>query len=468
LKCNLETRSLFPKSAIAHKSLEAVLLIVLAPLGASAQAVGPVSPIMEGPIPYGSGEQPLLNYADEAAPENMLGVSLDTDTAYDSNILSTRKGLGEVTASLGPRVAFLHRHRNFNLDLDYQAYALLYGRTTEFNSVNHIVNFDSSYQVSRHFALRFRNAFSYENYPIGIFEPHSSREFVPVLGSPTSLNATVVTPLARTERYDGRLDALCQISGRSSLDFYGGFLDQKFAHRATPAALFGVEGADGGVGYLYRLTQTSTFGADYVLQNFSFAAAHARMVIHGMLFSYAQRLSPTVAFSVFGGPQFSRFHDSFIAEVPFLFFVLNVPVRIARGDWYPAFGGAFIKQSSKTVFQISGQRLVSDGGGFSRAAINSSVDLNVRRRLTGRWNAIATADYARTSALSGGLFKSDVRYASAGVGLERSLTERLTGRVAYNYLNQRSGGQIPLQADLDRSRVSVGLFYEVGNIPLGR
>jgi hypothetical protein len=462
---------MLPKNAtsrMTNQRLHLVLVILLAPLAAWAQATGPLTSALQGPASFGTGEQPDLNYTSEVVPENLASFYLDSETAYDSNVLNEKKGLGELTASLGPRVDLLLRRKKFDFGVDYQPYFLLYGRTTQLDTINHTLALDSGYEVSPHLSLRLRNSFRYQNYPTGIFEPRSSQGFEPGLGSPTGLNETILTPLARTERYNGRLDAVYQMSGRTSLDFFGGFLDRKYTHRTTHSErLFGLEGADGGFRYSYRLSPTSTFGATYSFQNLSFGGG-ARVVIHGGTFSYARQLSPTVTFSVFAGPEFSRLHDSFVVEIPFLSILLGVPVRIVRGSWHPTLGGTFIKQSSKTVFELSGQRVVTDGGGFYSAAINTSFDLNVRRRLTGRWNVVETAEYARTSAVSGGLFNSNIRYARAGVGLERNLTPRLTWRLAYNYLSQRGGGQIPLESNLDRTRVSLGLFYQVGGIRLGR
>ncbi len=446
-----------------------VLLLVLAPLSAWGQSTDTTSSGVRRPSAFGSGEQPGLGYARESSPQSLLFVSLDTEGAYDTNALNTSKErIEDVTYTFGPRIALLQRRKHLNLGLDYQPYFLGYRKTNQLDQLNQTLSFDSSYIVSPRFAVRLRDSFRYLSYSTGIFEPRSSKEFVPVLGSPTSSNQTVLTPVARTQQNDARVDVLYQISRRSSLDLFGGFLNRKFTHRTTESQrLFNLDGANGGLVYSYRLSQASTLGALYSLENFSFGG-QARLVSHSTFFSYALQLSPTITLSVYGGPQFSRLHDSFTFEIPFFIYRLRFTRRVVHAQWNPAFGGSFIRRSRKTVFEVSGQRWVTGGGGFFRASTDLVADLNVRRRLAGRWNVLLAAGYVQNNALSLGFFESKIRYASAGFGLERRLTVSLTGRIGYNYLRQRGSGLLPLLADVDRNRVSLGLFYQVRGIPMGR
>jgi hypothetical protein len=191
-------------------------------------------------------------------------------------------------------------------------------------------------------------------------------------------------------------------------------------------------------------------------------------VTHSALFSYAQQVSSTVSVTVFAGPQFSRDHDTFALELPFLSGEITLVAHAVHSQWSPAFGGTLVKRSKDTVFQASGGRMVTEGGGFLRAATNTEASLSIRRRLTARSEISGTADYTQYSALTFGSFQSRLRYGRVGFGLDRTLNEKLTARLEYNYLRQRGTGQIPLVANLDRSRISLGVFYQIGSIPLGR
>ncbi len=50
---------------------------------------------------------------------------------------------------------------------------------------------------------------------------------------------------------------------------------------------------------------------------------------------------------------------------------------------------------------------------------------------------------------------------SAGAGVERILSENLLARAHFNFVRQRSGADFPLQADIDRSRIGIGVFYRL-------
>lgn len=444
-----------------RKSFQIAVLVVLAPLGMYGQATG-----LGGPTPFGNGEQPRLNYAGEASPQNILLITLNGETAYDGNVFNTANArFRDITFLFGPRFVFLRSGKHLTFSLDYQPYLELYRKAGKRDRLDHALVLDANYQVSPRFALRLRDTFLDQS---GIFQLRSSQEFIPALGSPTSLNGTVLPAFVPTRLNEVRGDAVYQKSGRSSFDLFGGFVDRRFREKMTQQRpLFNVKGVNAGLEYAYRLNQTNTLGALYLLQNLSFGQGGAHMIVHGFLFTFARQLSPTVTLNFFGGPQYTRLHDNFTFELPFLFGQIIISGRVLRTMWQPAVGGSFTKQSKKTVFQIYGQTLVNDGFGYARAATVSSGELRLSRRLGG-WDAIWSLGYARTSALGVGLFESSLQSQTAGFALEHSLKERLTARLAYEYLRQHVSGQIPLPADLHRNRVSFGVFYQMRRIPLGR
>ncbi len=74
----------------------------------------------------------------------------------------------------------------------------------------------------------------------------------------------------------------------------------------------------------------------------------------------------------------------------------------------------------------------------------------------------------RFSALASRWSGSSFEGQSMGLAFERTLTEHLTAHLGYNLIRQRSDGPVPLQADINRNRVSFGVFYQLSKIPLGR
>ena len=92
----------------------------------------------------------------------------------------------------------------------------------------------------------------------------------------------------------------------------------------------------------------------------------------------------------------------------------------------------------------------------------------MRRRLGRQWHIVWNATFARTNALASRWSGSSFQGLSTGLAFQRTLTEHLAAHLGYNLVRQRSDGPVPLQADINRNRVSFGVFYQLSKIPLGR
>ena len=154
---------------------------------------------------------------------------------------------------------------------------------------------------------------------------------------------------------------------------------------------------------------------------------------------------------------FSLPSDSFLLQVP-----------ISRTDWNWAIGGALTKRLDRTAFQLTTQRQVSNGGGLVGTVVSTSVGANVRRRLSRRWDAIWSGTYAQNNSFASGFPTNDYQSETAAFGLERSLTEKLSLRMGYDYLRQRGSGGTLSIADFDRDLWSVQFSYRFHQIALGR
>jgi len=257
-----------------------------------------------------------------------------------------------------------------------------------------------------------------------------------------------------------RLDMVYQKSARTSLDWFAGFHRLHFGRVATASSLQDTQRVNAGLEYLYRLDRHSTLGALYLFQELSFQQGQ-RAIVHAALLSFARQLSPNVTLSVLGGPEYTSLQDNFTLD-PFSFRTTSS----TRTRW--ALGGAFTKRAKDTEFQISADRRTSEGGGLLGLVTSSSINLNVRRRLVGHWNAAWSFTYADHRALAAAQSGSHLRSGTASFSLERQLSNNLSTRLGYSYIFQSSGDPTLLFADLNRNRVSFGVFYRYHQIPLGR
>jgi AMIN domain len=422
--------------------------------------IPPSSPA--GPQTYGNGEKAGLNYAGTSSPRNILLVGFNLGTNYDNNVLgNNEQPIGDVNFLIGSSFSLRREGTRLSLGLSYQPNFRIYRNQSELNALDQNLGFDASYQVSSRFSLRARTDAAYTN---GISQPSQNEQFLPGLGSPTSLNQTVYTPTGRQLALSSRIDTNYQATLHDSFGLYAGGSTLDFKQQVSSAgSLQNTQEIDAGLLYQHRLSPHTTLGASYQFENILFGP-DSRTLVHSFFFSYAQQLSPSVTISVFGGPQHS--HSNEIVPVAIGPFTFHVPVLLAGWNW--AMGGTLTKRLERTVFLLTAQRQVSSGGGLIGAVIGTSFGASVRQQLPGRWGAVWSGGYAKNSSLGSGAPAGSYSSVTAGFGMERSLSDRVSLRLGYDYLSQRGNGQVPLLGNLNRDLFSIQFSYRIHKIALGQ
>jgi len=411
---------------------------------------------------HGESEPAGLSYAGTSPPRNVLMFGFNLGSSYDDNVFSNnQQRVGDASFLFGPSLNLRREGKSLSLAMDYQPHFRIYRNGSEPGTLDQGLVLDASYRVNSHLAFRARTSASYTT---GIFQPSQSAEILSGLGSPSSLNQSVFTPTVKQLSLSSRIDASYQASKHDSVSFYLGQSTLDFKQQVSnESGLQNTQERDAGLLYQHRLSPHSTLGVDYRFQNIHFGQ-DSRTLVHSAFFSYAQQISPSLTISVFGGPQYSRLKELF--SLPLGPFLLQVPV--SSTDWNWAIGGALTKRLDRTAFQLTTQHQVSNGGGLIGAVVSNSVGANVRRRLSRRWDAIWSGTYAQNNSLASGFPTSDYQSETAGFGLERSLTEKLSLRMGYDYLRQRGSGGTLSIADFDRDLWSVQFSYRFHQIALGR
>ncbi|PYU23090.1 MAG: hypothetical protein DMG32_16860 [Acidobacteria bacterium] len=422
---------------------------------------GSRAPTTPGPHTYGDAEKVGLNYAGTSPPRNVLLLGLSAGSSYDDNIFGNNQHrVGDVDFLFGPSLSLHRDGRLLRLALSYQPYFQIYRKASEPNAVSQTLALDATYQATSRLSFRARGT---AYYTTGLFEPGQNGEFVPGLGSPSSLNNTLFTPTVRQLTWSSRIDASYQARAHDSVGLFVGDSRLDFTQQVSSAGnLQNTDERQAGLLYEHRLSPHTTVGTNYLFEEIRFGL-DSRTLVHSAFLSYAQQVSSSVTLSVFGGPQYSRLHE--VVIFPFGPFTFQVPIFQAGWNW--AIGGTLTKRLDKTVFQLNAQRQVSDGGGFVGTVVGFSAGASMRRRVLG-WDAIWSGAYAKNSSLASGLSASEFQSETAGFGLSRSLAERLSFRVGYDFLHQRGTGQSPLFASFDRDLWSAQLSYQFQQIRLGR
>jgi opacity protein-like surface antigen len=274
----------------------------------------------------------------------------------------------------------------------------------------------------------------------------------------------VFTPTVRQQIVSSRIDASYQARAHDSVGLFLSQSTLNFEQQSSNAgSLQNTLERNAGLLYRHRLSPHTTIGIDYLLLEIQFGP-ESQTIVQSAFFSYAQQLSPSLSLSVFGGPQYSRLGEQF--SLPLNPSTLQAPFFSTQLNW--ASGGVLTIRSDKTVFLLTAQRQIFDGGGLLGAVVRSSVEGNMRHRLAGRWDAIWTAGYANNGSLGTTFSQGAYRSLTAGTGLQCSLTEKLALGVRYDFVRQAGTGQSPVFANFDRDLWSVQLSYRFHEIALGQ
>jgi hypothetical protein len=406
-----------------------------------------------------------LHYADESTPENNFVFDLNELTAYDDNAFGDNAHrVGSSIVEGGAHFGFDVNHERSSLSLDYQPEGIFYFNVPGYNQANHNLSFNAKFELTHHFQLRFQDTGFYYT---GISSPSLNSYASPQLSLSPSLNQTTLFPLARIFSDEGRVDAIYQSSRRSQFDFYGTAGNRNFSGVANPDEnLFNTQIYRGGFDYTYRTSAASTWGLSALHQTLRFGTSLDDIETPAL--TYAWQGKSGVSFSMEGGPDYVRLND-------FLYFpgvAGSAPafVGIRGRDWkWEAGGGASIGwRSARTRLVITGQRAVSDGGGFLTAVMNNAGGFNLRQSLSRHWDFLLEGVAAYATSLSP-LFPGAALADQTGSGkFERQINSHLVVQLGYTAARQRTFGSIPFLVDMNRNYVSLGLFYRVGQFPLGR
>lgn len=229
--------------------------------------------VTQGPPTYGKAEKTGLSYAGTPAPRNILLLGFSSGSSYDDNIFGNNQNrVGDVDFLFGPSLNLHRDGRLLSLALSYQPYFRIYRKASISNAVDQMLGLDVTYQATSRFSLRGRGS---AYYTTGLFQPSQNAEFVPTLGSPSSLNNTFYTPVTRQLTWSPRIDASYQARAHDSIGLFAGDSRLNFTQQVSSAGyLQNTEERQAGLLYEHRLSPHTTFGTNYLSRIFVSASTH--------------------------------------------------------------------------------------------------------------------------------------------------------------------------------------------------
>jgi hypothetical protein len=438
-----------------HASISLVFFVVLLPVGVRAQTAPPAPP---QPAVYGAGGETPLQYAGEAAPGNQISLSVGVSALYDDNVFATNsERFRDEALFFDSHLGLTRQTKRLTATFNYTPFYPLYRQVDQYDRLNHAAVLLLTYRLTPRFFLGLHDTFSYE---YGAYPTFTGQPIMSGPGSPTALNQMILPYTIRSLSNMSGLDLTFVKSRRTSLTLLGGYNQRKFASQKATEPLYNGNGASGGLTFQYRATEQTSLGILLLHQDTTFQGGAVfgnllRSQVESTFLSVGSRLSPTVTVTVYGGPQYIR----------------SIGRISAKGGIAEHFqgsgGGSITKQVRATALNLSLQRIISDSGGIYTNVILTNALLGVRRRFVGRWEANWQGGVARVDASLFQFATGRTDGLTGLLGLNHPLPRGSAFHISYDSIHQLSKGNLPISANFDRNRVTVGIEYQLKAIPMG-
>lgn len=419
----------------------------------------PISVLGQEPTTAPKEPEKDSRYVTEEPEASGLAVGMHSALSYDDNILGNNAHrIGDYVFEEGGLLSLWTRKPGWKLGLDYRPNALLYKTASNFNQVDQRLDFDNEFHATRHLLFKLKDSLDYAT---GVLEPQTNGSLALPGGGISGLNNTVISPFARQFGNEASGEIEYDVSLRSSFHFSGGHGFRRFKDIGNPnfaTSLFNTRQDTGSGSYNYRMTRHLTTGLEYRFEDLHFSQLFHTQTQGGYL-KILWEASPFVTFSIYGGAEYANSVGQFQVPSTNPLQPGSTSVSLTAHRWNPAGGGSVTFRSNETVFRLTGQRLVADGGGLLPAVMNSYEGAEIRQRFAGRWDVALTASNARSVALQGPTGKGAVDSQVAGIAIERPILQTLSLHVGYDYLRQRTNQFVPFAFNADRNRFTLGLFY---------
>lgn len=400
-------------------------------------------------------------YVAEEPETNGFRVEMHSAASYDDNILGDNAHrIRDYVFEEGGTVSLWTSKPGWRLGLDYRPNALIYKTASNFNQLDQRLDFANEFHAGRHLLFKLKDSLDYAT---GVLEPQTNQDVSLPVGGSSGLNSTLIAPFARQFGNEASGEIEYDVSHRSSFDFSGGHGFRRFKDIGNPnpsfaTSLFNTQTDTGSGSYNYRMTRHLTTGLEYRFENFRFSQLFHTKTQGGYL-KVLWEATPFVTFSIYGGAEYADSLGQFQVPSTNPLQPGNTTVALTTQHWSPGGGGSVTFRSNETVFRLTGQRLVADGGGLLPAVTNSYEGGEIRQRMGGRWDVILTASNARSVALQGPTGRGAVNTQAAGLAIEYPVARNLSLHAGYNYLRQRTNQFVPFALNADRNRFTLGLFY---------
>ena len=382
---------------------------------------------------------------------------------YDNGIqpvsVDSKGNLVQVSGLYGVELGFggygVHSWRAAQLGVDYRGDLLHYPNGSAYDATNHAMKIGYTYQKSRRLYFDLQ----------GIGGLYSN--YLGAVPGEIAISPTVVTQPSlllfdnRTYFLQGNAGMTYLLNARASVTVGGdGFTIQ---HQSN--ALVGTRGYGARARFEYRLTRTTSLGAEYSREHYQYADTFGQSDINAYNILFSTQMGRLWTFTMTGGVyQANTVGLQTVSLAPAIAALLGVSTTVhtfAANNWVPS-GEATLTRKFKNAnlfFRYSRILLPGNGVYLTSRSENGVAGFNyagVRKVSLG-------VDGGYTSLASLGQGIAPYQTYIAGASLSYNLTHALHAIARYDYRDQ----EIQLAGYKRTSyRVTIGIAFSPGTVPL--
>lgn len=391
---------------------------------------------------------------------------VEVSGVYDTGLAGvtvTQQGQLATSASVGVQinagVSGLHSWQHTKIGLNYNVSLIDYTRKTYYDYVNQNLLLSLTHQFSRHVILaidltgsEFSQNFSQLGLPQTVaFDPSTAQ--VPTTDFFDN----------RTYFVNANLRLIYQRTARLSFSFGG---DGSLVRRRS-GALYGSNGAAANGDVQYRLSRTTTLGANYTYSQYTFTGGIGGTDLHSVSGTFGWRIGRWLEASGYVGV--TRMENKFLEVVQLdpviqaLFGFQNGVAISYQVTYVPNVSVRISRTFPRGVLYLNGGRSVLPGNGLFLTSVTTQAGGGYGYTGLRRWSLGASVNYWRATATGGNLIG---RYDTLSGGITAS--RQISG--SFHFVASANGRRYSSGTFSAYNRpfydVRIGLGWSPGNIPL--
>ncbi|HMJ20495.1 MAG TPA: hypothetical protein VK513_01260 [Terriglobales bacterium] len=398
-----------------------------------------------------SDEGYSLTFASERPRTNYVRGGLNVQGAYDTELPFSGRAIGDLSYTVSPSVSLAQSRSRTSWDLTYSPGFRFYQHNSFLNGTDHNLALGFQYRLSPHVTLKVADSFQKMSTVLNAADDQNASN--QHSGGVQGPSQSIVLPATPRITHFSDVEMTYQFGQNSMIGAKGSFSGLWYPNRASLSGLFDSTTEAGETFYTQRLSDRHYVGAVYGLQTLLTHPGHVETQTQSTVIFYTLYLPPTLAVSVFAGPEHSDTHGR-TAE----------PLR----RWSPAAGGSVGWHGAHVSFAGSYARRINDGGGLSGAVRSNRADASARWQLARTVTANVGASYSTSRVLDPlNSFGSDGHSWSGTVSVQHPVGERFAVQMGYTRLHQNYRDVAAIANAPNRNNAWVSLSYQFER-PLGR